>query len=227
MKLSIIIPVFDEEKDLEVSLKRVLSFNHAGWEKEIIVVNDGSSDRSLKIASRILKGKRFAKVLDFETNRGKGHAVKEGLKVASGEFVLIQDADLEYHPKDLPSMLDKAKEFDAVYGSRFLGDIKRMSFTHWFGNKFLSFATNILFGQRITDGQTGYKLIKTKLLKNLTLKTSGFDLDTEITIELLKRNIKICEVPISYVARTKAEKKVTIADGVKAFLLLLKRRFSN
>lgn len=223
MKLSILVPAYNEEKRIVKALEQITSFNPTGWTKEIIVINDGSKDNTLKLINAF---KNKIKIITYPINQGKGFAIRKGIEKATGNFILIQDADLEYNPKDIPKLLDKTKEFDAIYGSRFLGTHKGISKTHLFGNKFLSYSTSILYGQKITDMETGYKLIKTKIMKELKLVSNNFNIEPEITVKLLKKGIKIYEVPINYSARVKEEKKISVKDGFKALFYLIENRFS-
>jgi glycosyltransferase involved in cell wall biosynthesis len=223
MKLSIIVPAYNEEKRIEEALSKAIKFNPKNWTKEIIVVNDGSTDKTIQ---KIKKFENKVKIIDYKNNRGKGFAIRQGIKKTRGDFILIQDADLEYDPIDLPIMLEKTGNSDAIYGSRFLGEIDGISIMHLFGNKFLSLATSVLYGQKITDMETGYKLIRSKVMKDLNLKSDNFDIEPEITVKLLKKGIPICEVPIHYVARKKEEKKISVKDGIKAFTFLLKNKFN-
>ena len=223
MKLSIIMPAYNEEKRITPALEQITEFNPKGWTKEIIVVNDGSRDNTLKLINQF---KKKIKIITYKKNQGKGFAIRQGINKATGDFILIQDADLEYNPKDIPKILEKASEFDAVYGSRFLGEVKGISKTHLFGNKFLSASTSLLYGQKITDMETGYKLIRTKIVKGLNLVSNDFNIEPEITIKLLKKGIRISEVPIIYIARQKEEKKISVKDGFKALYYLLKNKFN-
>lgn len=217
-----IVPVYNEEKRIRLALEQITSFKPKDWKVEIIVVNDGSTDRSLEL---IQKYSKKAKIITYEKNQGKGHAIREGIKHATGDFILIQDADLEYHPKYIPAMLDETKEYDVVYGSRFMGSIKEMSFAHLMGNKFLSLTTAVLYQHPITDMETGYKLVRANIMKKLDLQSDGFGIEPEITIKLLKLGKPIKEVPIHYVARHKDEKKISAKDGLHAFWFLVKNRF--
>ncbi len=224
--LSIVIPVYNEEKRIEVALNQVIAFTPKDWDKELIIVNDGSKDNSLEIIKKVKEKQKGSKITvhSYLNNAGKGHAIKQGISKANGEFILIQDADLEYNPNDIPTMLCETKDCDAVYGSRFMGTVKGISKTHLIGNKFLSTLTSILYGQKITDMETGYKLIRTDLLQELNLASDDFQIEPEITIKLLKKKIKIKEVPISYTAREKLEKKISVNDGIKAFWYLVRNR---
>ncbi|MCG2691444.1 glycosyltransferase family 2 protein, partial [Microgenomates group bacterium] len=161
-------------------------------------------------------------------NQGKGAAIRAGIKQATGAYVLIQDADLEYDPADIQSLLDPIlnKKAEVIYGSRFLGPHKNMLFWHLMGNKFLSFITNFLYNTTLSDMEVGYKLIPKKLLDSITLKENRFGFEPEITSKILKQGIRIYEVPISYSGREFSEgKKITWVDGLIAFFLLFKYRF--
>jgi glycosyltransferase involved in cell wall biosynthesis len=224
MKLSIVMPAYNEQKRIEKALGQVLSFSHPGWETEIIVINDGSRDKTLAIMQGYRKK---IEIVSYPANRGKGYAIRQGIKKARGEFVLIQDADLEYQPKDIPKLLAKTGEAKAIYGSRFLGSIKNMSLGSRFGNLFLSRLASLLYGQRLTDMETGYKLIQRDTLQELRLESDDFKIEPEITIKLLKQKIRIVEVPIDYLARAKEEKKISFRDGIAAAWFLIKKRFGT
>lgn len=224
MKLSVIIPVFNEEKTVAEIISRVKKQKIPKAEKEIIVVNDGSTDKSLEIIQKI-KG---IKLVNYKKNSGKGTAVRKGIKKATGDYILIQDADLEYDPSDYKILLAPILEGKAevVYGSRFLGPHKNMLFWHMLANKSLSFLTNILYNTTLSDMEVGYKLFPRKLALVLNLKANGFDFEPEITAKILKRNIRIFEVPTSYAGREYSEgKKITMKDAFIALFILLKYRF--
>jgi dolichol-phosphate mannosyltransferase len=236
MKLSIIIPVFNEKKTILEMLKRVRDIKIIGIEKEIILVNDGSSDGTTDLINNSLKDKKDIKIINHLKNQGKGAAVGTGIKNATGEFVIIQDADLEYSPKDIEKLIKPIldKEAKVVYGTR----LKRLpSFSkeertpqfllHYVGNKFLSFITSILYGQWITDMETCYKLFPKKAVDNMKLKARRFDFEPEITAKLLKKRYKILEIPISTKPRGYGEGKKlnTLKDGSIALWSLLKYRF--
>lgn len=227
MKLSVIIPAYKEEKNILSILKAVTALKKTdlhGLDREIIVVDDGSDDRTYELASQI----RAIKLIRHEKNMGKGAAVRTGIDNSTGEIVVIQDADLEYNPREIPKLL---KEFlggsEIVYGSRFMGNAERMSFTHNLGNKFLSFATSILYGQKITDMETCYKMFRRDVIKDMRLEGRGFEIEPEITAKLLKKGYRIREIPINYVAREKSEKKINWKDGVVALRWLLKLKITG
>lgn len=226
MKLSIIIPVYNEETTLREIVRRV---NDSPVEKEIILVNDGSSDGTpglLKEVSAI----NNCRVLHHETNKGKGAAIMTGLNAAQGDLVLIQDADLEYDPQDYPALLKpfEDSQVQVVYGSRILKRNSRSTFSYYWGGRLLSWVTNILYGSRITDESTCYKVFRASLIKNLGLECAGFDFCPEVTGKVLRRKIKIHEVPISYHPRLWNDgKKIHWSDGIRAIWVLIKYRFSR
>lgn len=223
-KLSVIVPSFNEAKTIKTIISRLKKLNLKKTKLEIIVVNDASTDNTKKI----LKTIKGITVITHKENKGKGAAIRAGLKHVTGDYTLIQDADLEYDPQDIISLInpvatDKA---EVIYGSRFLGPHKNMLFWHFLGNKFLSFVTNILFNTTLSDMEVCYKLIPTKLIKSFNLKSDRFGFEPEITAKILKQGIRIYEVPISYSGREFSEgKKITWRDGIKAFFLLIKFRF--
>tara|TARA_Y100000034_G_C6898133_1_gene414555 strand:+ start:694 stop:1365 length:672 start_codon:yes stop_codon:yes gene_type:complete len=221
MKLSIIIPVYNEVKTLEEVINKVKKLK---LDKEIVVVDDGSEDGSRELLKKI----ENIKLILHEKNYGKGKAVRTGLDNIEGDVVVIQDADLEYDPTDFVKMFDEIKNGEkVVYGSRFLEKFDKVIIkSHYFGNKFLSLFTSLLFFSKITDMETCYKMFRKEVMEGINLKARGFDLEPEITSKILKRKYKIKEVPISYNARDFDEgKKITWRDGVKAGWYLLKYRF--
>jgi len=236
MKLSIIIPVYNEKATIVEVLKRVLNEKVPGIEKEIIVVDDGSTDSSkFKIKNFKLAG---VKKIFHKKNLGKGAAVKTGIKNSTGDYIIIQDADLEYHPKFIKFLLEPIfkKRAKVVYGTRLKrmpnlkGEERTLQFlVHYLGNRFLSFFTSILYGQWITDMETGYKLFPKKALNGVRLNAKGFELEPEITAKLMKKGYKIFEVPITANPRgyNEGKKLNTIRDGTKAFWYLFKYRFTD
>jgi glycosyltransferase involved in cell wall biosynthesis len=226
MKLSIIIPVYNEASTIGEIINRVKKVKLPKTTKQIIVVNDGSTDQT----KNKLKSIKDIQLVNLPNNIGKGAAIIAGLKLATGDFVLIQDADLEYDPQDIPSLLEPiiSHKAEVVYGSRFLGPHKNMLFWHLMGNKFLSFMTNILFNTTLSDMEVCYKLIPAKLLKSFNLKQKRFGFEPEVTAKILKTDIRIYEVPISYSGREFHEgKKITWKDGLQAFFLIIKYRLFN
>ncbi len=224
MRLSVIIPVFDEKATIAEILRQVRAVNLAA---EIIVVDDGSSDGTREILQREETAPNTT-VLYHDRNHGKGAAVRSGLARATGDMILLQDADLEYDPRDYPNLIRPIEEgrVKVVYGSRFLGPRKAMLFWHMLGNKVLTLITNILYNTILSDMETGYKVFKAEVIKGIPLKSRRFELEPEITAKVLKRGHRIFEVPISYYGREYYEgKKITWREGPKAIWTLIKYRF--
>jgi len=220
--LSVIVPVFNEEKTVAQVIKKLLFQKEVG---EIVVVDDGSIDNTLK-EIRKHKDKRLR--VFSKGNGGKGSAICYGLTKVTGEYVLIQDADLEYDPEDIPALLEPVRKGKAkvIYGSRFLGPHLNLLYWHRVGNSLLNFFVNILYNTTLSDTETCYKLLPVKLMKELNICSNNFDIEPEITCKVLKRGISIYEVPISYVGRTySAGKKITWRDGVTAFFTVIALRF--
>ena len=224
-KLSIVIPCYNEEKTIQEIVDLVEKVN--GVEKEIIIVDDGSKDSSREILSRMAKEKPHLKIILKPQNSGKGATVREGYKHTTGDYVIVQDADLEYDPQDYKKLLaEMEKGGQVVYGSRFSGDYQDMTSLHYFGNRFLTVLTNLLYGTHLTDMETCYKLLPGDFVRSLKLKSDRFDFEPEITSRILKSGAKIVEVPISYRGRSwKEGKKITWRDGVHAVKTLIKFRF--
>lgn len=220
--LSVIIPVYNEVSTLKDILEKIYSVD---VDKEIIVVDDGSSDGTLDLLSEI-EGKGI-KIIYCAKNRGKGAAFLTGIENSRGEFVIPQDADLEYNPQDYVALIDYAlkNNLAVVYGSRFLKTWRTTSFWHYLVNKFLTTITNILFGSSLTDMETCYKLVRLDLIKKLNLSSSGFEIEPEITAKILKQGYKIAEIPISYKSRFYHQgKKIGWKDGISSIFCLLKLR---
>ena len=235
MKLSILIPVYNEEKTIERLLKKVNDISIFDVEKEIIVIDDGSTDRTSKLIEKLHKEGKII-LIKHDRNQGKGAAIKSGLSQATGDYTIIQDADLEYDPADIASLLAPIieKKTEVVYGTRLrrLPNFKRDErtirfFIHYIGNKMLSIITSVFYGQWITDMETGYKLIPTKVMKTLKLNSTGFEMEPEITAKLLKKKYRIYEVSISTNPRgyNEGKKLNTIKDGFRALWALIKYRF--
>lgn len=226
-KVSIIIPVFNEKNTIKLLLEKVQNANFSGLEKEIIMVDDCSTDGTTEILKELSKQ---YKVLFHEKNQGKGAAIRTAIKEATGDFVVIQDADLEYLPDDydklLPFLIND--EADVVYGSRFKNQENSKNFIlkNKIANKFLTLLTNILYGAEITDMETCYKAFKRELIQSITIKSNRFDFEPEITAKIMKRKARLKEVPISYFGRGHDEgKKINWKDGIHAILTLIKFRF--
>ena len=223
MKISIIIPVFNEEKTISRVLKKILNLKMI-WKKEVIVVNDGSTDNTLKIIKKF----KPHRIISYSQNRGKGYALSQGIKNCNGDYVLIQDADLEYDPEDIPDLLKAAGYNTAVYGNRFSFPQTDMPFLYRFGNKFLTALTNLLYRTGLNDMETGYKLIPVDFAKKMDIQSSRFDIEPEITAKLIKGGYSIKEIPISYHGRTRlAGKKLTVTDAFGALKTLISNRFPN
>ncbi|MCK5451106.1 MAG: glycosyltransferase family 2 protein [Candidatus Omnitrophica bacterium] len=228
MKLSVLVPVYNEVKTLLSIIDKIKAVN---VEKEIILVDDCSTDGTRELLRKeFWDSEAEVKVLYHEKNMGKGRAVRTALDNAAGEFCIIQDADLEYDPNDFKRLVEYAGTNSeiAVYGSRFLVSWKSTSFPHFIVNKTLTVLTNILFGSNLTDMETCYKLIRTDVMKELDLRASRFELEPEITSELLKKGYKIPEIAISYNRRTYHEgKKIGWRDGLEAVWTLFKLKFRS
>ena len=236
MKLSVVIPVYNEEKTIAKLLERVLEEKTP---KEVIVVDDGSTDGTLKkVQSAKLKVKSYStklKILHNGRNKGKGYSVRRGIKEATGDVLIIQDADLEYDPNDYQKLLKPIleKKTKVVYGSR----LKKMKFKlfgknktplplHYLVNRFLSFLTNVLYGSNLTDMETCYKMMTKEVYENLDLVSDRFEIEPEITAKVLKRKFKILEVPIRTKPRTYKEgKKIKAKDAAWAVFTLVRYRF--
>lgn len=226
-KVSIIIPVYNEINHLEESLKRIEEIDFCGLEKEIIIVNDASNDGTFELLKTLNKD---YKIFHHEVNLGKGAAIVTGLENVSGDIVVIQDADLEYHPKDYIKLIELILKNEArvVYGSRFINikNSKGFSLSHKLGNIFLTFITNILFNTKLTDMETCYKAFDFEVIKDLKIKSKRFEFEPEITAKILKKGITIKELPISYTGRKAKEgKKITWKDGFQAIFTLFKYKF--
>jgi len=225
MRLSIVIPVYNEADHIREILKRV---RKSGLAWEIIVVDDGSQDGTRQILHR-LNGRQRLRVIFHERNQGKGAAVRTGLRAARGDVILIQDADLEYNPNDYPTLLQPLKEglADVVYGSRFLGGPRRATmFWHMVANKLLTFMTNLLYDTILSDMETGYKVFRREVVEGMNLRANRFDFEPEFTAKVLKRHYRIFEVPISFNPRDYSQgKKIKLRDAFEAVWALLKYRF--
>ena len=223
MKLSIVMPVFNEKETIRVILAQVRAVNLVN---EIIAVDDFSTDGTREILKEEEQKGDVTLVL-HDRNRGKGAAVRSGLARFTGDIVIIQDADLEYDPRDYAILIRPIVEgrVKVVYGSRFIGPRKDMLFTHWLGNQGLTLITNILFDTTLSDMETGYKVLCADIAKGLNIKSDRWGIDPEITAKVLKRGNRIFEVPISYYGREFYEgKKISWRDGFVVLWTLLKYR---
>ena len=225
MKLSVIIPIYNEKNTLQEIIKRVQS---TGLADELVLIDDGSVDGTRDIV-REYQGKEGFIVVLHEKNQGKGAAVRSGFDVATGDIFLIQDADLEYDPRDYPELLKPINEglSEVVYGSRFLGASRRVAmFWHMVANKLLTLFTNILYDTILTDMETGYKVFKRHVVDDMPLHAKRFEFEPEFTAKILKRNYRIFEVPITFNPRDYDEgKKIGLSDAFEAIWALIKYRF--
>ncbi|MBD3379389.1 MAG: glycosyltransferase [Candidatus Omnitrophica bacterium] len=221
-------PVYNEARTIMDVLDLVRSVD---MDKEIVIVDDMSADGTREILRKHFgEGSGEVRVFYHEKNRGKGAALRTALSKASGDYVIVQDADLEYSPHDMLNLLRKAEETgaEAVYGSRFLKTRKSTSLVHFLINNFLTQMTNILYGGDLTDMETCYKMIKTSLIKELGVEADRFEFEPEITAKLLKKGVEIKEVPVSYRGRSYDEgKKITWTDGLEALGTLIKYKFKK
>jgi glycosyltransferase involved in cell wall biosynthesis len=224
--VSVVIPTFDEERTIEEVIRRVVA---VPFRTEILVVDDGSTDRTAAILARVQREIPQLRALPQPVNRGKGAAVRVGISASQGDIVVIQDADLEYDPQDYGAMLDPILEghADVVFGNRFHGGAHRvLYFWHAVGNRFLTTLCNMVTNLNLTDMEVGYKVFRTEILKQIQLHSSRFGFEPEITVKVAKLGCRIYEVPISYYGRTYAEgKKIGWRDGIAAFFHIIRYRF--
>ena len=219
------IPVFNERP----TLMKILSIvEDLPLNKELVIVDDGSTDGSRDILESLAPER--ARVIIHESNRGKGAAIRTAIPATTGDVIVIQDADLEYDPRDLVKLLRPIHDgkADVVYGSRFTGERRNMFFWHWVGNRFLTLVTNILYDSTLSDMETCYKMFRADVLKELELRSMRFEIEVEMTAKVLKSGKRIYEVPISYAGREFHEgKKITWRDGITALAKLIRYRFSD
>jgi len=231
-KLSIIIPCYNEVRNIADVVDRVASVD-VGLDKEIIVVDDGSVDGTMRVLEEIKEQRKGSEVLKVHfsmLNSGKGFAIRIGLKYATGDIVIIQDADLEYNPEDYPKIIEPIikGEADVVYGSRFMNKARPegMAFTNWLANRVLAILATVLYGRRITDEATAYKAFRRDVIDSVELTCQRFEFCPEVTSKVLRKRYRLVEVPISYRGRTTLEgKKITWWDGIVAIWTLFKYRF--
>ena len=220
-RISIIVPCYNEEQTIEATVQRLLAVDH-GFDSEVIVVDDGSTDRTRDV----LKDLNGIVVVHHDHNRGKGASILTGAEKASGEVLVVQDADLEYDPADIPRLVGPILEdrFDAVYGSRFKGKMTGMRMSHYIGNKILTYATCLLYKTRLTDVLTGHKAFKAEVFRSLDLHASRFEFELEATAKVLEHGNTIGEIPITYCVRRLGKAKISWIDGAKCLVYLIRLR---
>jgi glycosyltransferase involved in cell wall biosynthesis len=224
--LSVVMPAYNERDTIEEIIGRVLA---VPLRIELIVVDDGSTDGTRDILQRLATEKPFKLILQPK-NGGKGAALQRGFQDVSGDLVVIQDADLEYSPEELPDLIALICQgrADVVYGSRFLGRHRVFLFTHYAGNRLLTFLTNVLYNTMLTDMETCYKVMRTPVLRSFQIRSNGFGIEPEITAKIFKRGYRVYEVPITYDGRGYEDgKKITWRDGIVALWVLIKYRFTE
>ena len=227
MKVSIIVPCYNELNTIEEIVLRLLKY--VKYDKEIIIVDDGSSDGTEDIIRNKLSS-QVSKLIQNDKNYGKGYSVRKGIQAATGDIIVIQDADLEYHPSDLNKLIEPIKNgfADVVYGSRFISTEERRVLNYWHsvGNYFLTFLSNVFTNINLTDMEVGYKVFKSEILKNIDLKENRFGFEPEITAKVAKKKLRIFEVGIKYFGRNYAQgKKVGWKDGFSAIRCIIKYNF--
>lgn len=230
--LSVLVPVFNEKNAIKQILEKIEIADTKDWKKEIIIIDDGSTDGTREIIKK-LEG-NFVKIF-LEKNRGKGAALKQGIKVARGELAIFQDADMEYDPNDYFKLMKPIleKKTSITFGSRFVGKRleifskeKTMHLFHWIGNKFLVHLFNFLYGTNLTDAEPCYKMFRTEILKEIKVDSNRFEYDIELMCKIVKSGQKIIQIPINYAPRSFEEgKKINWKDGVRAFWTMIKYRF--
>ena len=225
--LSVLVPVYNERSTIGEVIRRIRSVD-VPLEVEIVVVNDGSSDGTDKVLATLEDS--TVRVFNHAQNQGKGAALRTGLEAATGDLIIIQDADLEYDPEDWIKLLDPIMKHKAfvVYGSRFTGERKNMLLLHWIGNRILSLVTNVLYATTLSDMETCYKCFDRRVIEPVHIISNRFDFEPEITAKVLRQGFRIYEVPISYAGREFDEgKKITWKDGFAALKALIKFRFTK
>jgi glycosyltransferase involved in cell wall biosynthesis len=226
---SVIIPAFGEEETLAHCIYEVVkTLNGGDMNYEIIVVDDGSPDRTLDLAQEVAKNVQAeVNVIHHASNMGKGRAVMTGVAFAKSNNIIVQDADLEYHPKEIPKLIEPLLKGETyiVYGSRFLGHIDCMKPSHYFGNKILTFMVNLLYNCKLTDVMTGYKAFQKDILNQVNINSNSFEFEVEVTSKMIESGFKITEIPISYTRRKLGRSKIGWVDGLKCLLWLIRRKF--
>ena len=225
MKLSVVIPVFNEEKTIEEIIRRVQAID---IDKEIIIVDDFSTDKTRDILKSVKENK--IKVLFHDKNSGKGAALKTGFKEATGDIIIIQDADLEYDPREYANLIEPIVEghADVVYGSRLSGGRPQRVYMFWhkLGNNVLTLLTNIIYNTTLTDMETGYKVFKREVLRGIDIKSRDFTVEAELTAKIFKKRSRVYEIPISYYGRDYlAGKKIRWYHAISAIAALIKYKF--
>lgn len=228
MKLSVIIPAYNEERTLREVVSRVRAVSLDGVALEIVIVNDGSTDGTSRVIDSLSRENLVS--VSLPENRGKGAAVRRGFEAATGDLVVVQDADLEYDPADYPKLLEpfSRRAADAVYGSRIMGRNPRSYLSYYWGGKLITAAFNLAFGERLTDLTTGYKILRRQDAVGLGLECDGFEFCEEVTARLVMHGLRLVEVPIAYRPRSMAEgKKIRWADGIMALWTILRLRLAG
>jgi glycosyltransferase involved in cell wall biosynthesis len=224
--LSVVMPAFNESDTIEEIIRRVLA---VPVRTQLIVVDDGSTDGTRDILARLERELGFTVVLQ-PRNQGKGAALRRGFDEVRGDIVVIQDADLEYSPEEFPQLIELIAQgrADVVYGSRFLGRHRVFLFTHYLGNRLLTLITNVLYNTMLSDMETCYKVMRTEVLRSMTLHSDGFGIEPELTAKIFKRGYRVYELPITYDGRGYEDgKKITWRDGLVALWVLVKYRFTE
>lgn len=224
--LSVVMPVYNEVATIEEIIRRVMA---VPIRVELIVVDDGSADGTRDVLERLRAEHQFTLILQ-PRNMGKGAALRRGFEAVTGDLVVIQDADLEYSPEELPALIELICQgrADVVYGSRFLGRHRVFMFSHYLGNRVLTLVTNVLYNTMLSDMETCYKVMRTEVLRSMQLRSNGFGIEPELTAKICKRGYRVYEVPITYDGRGYDEgKKIGWRDGVVALWVLLRYRFSE
>ena len=224
--LSVVMPVFNEKATIDEIIRRTLA---VPLRVQLIVVDDCSTDGTRDMLTTLQRELGFTLVLQPQ-NAGKGSALRRGFQEVRGDLVVIQDADLEYSPEEFPELIELICDgrADVVFGSRFLGKHRVFMFTHYMGNRFLTMATNVLYNTMLTDMETCYKVMRTEVLRSMSLEANGFGIEPELTAKIFKRGYRVYEVPISYDGRSYEEgKKIGWRDGFVALWVLLKFRFTE